>query len=214
MIFANLMTLIGLASIIDDLQVWKSLVGSALRGLHSLTPVIAQAASHVGGLVHGGLESYREAVHEPISFYFLELGFYIPAAVIDISIAFIFAVLGVFRAAALTCVVYPFGKNRLILELRNQGASYFESLQIVEKLYTLEHKSTYSEKQKSDYIRLKAVLERIGMPMAEFNSKYRGYLFGDNSELQVQIYNYCVIFIGFFGVLTVTLGTIDFIVYA
>lgn len=96
--FSQIASLIGLASILDDLKIWVSAVAWVIERTELLLPWMASALTILGEALHPVTALWRSVVHPVINFLLFWLPIDLPLLVKDVVAVSLFAVLGWMRS--------------------------------------------------------------------------------------------------------------------
>lgn len=96
--FSQITSVIGLASLIDDLKIWMAFVEWLIGALDGLWPILARLAEGIGGVLHAVISLWRSIFHPVIDILLGWLPVSIPPWVKDVVLIAIFVLLGRSRA--------------------------------------------------------------------------------------------------------------------
>lgn len=95
--FSQVMSVIGLASILDDLKLWMLGVHWVIAKINLVMPWLAAALIDLGALLHKIVSAWRHLIHPLIDFLLRWLPFTVPVVVKDLLLVAVFVGLGWWR---------------------------------------------------------------------------------------------------------------------
>jgi hypothetical protein len=97
--FSQIISLIGLISMLDDLRLWVATVRRLIALLDRWIPPLAALVENLGYMLHAVVETWRAVVHPPLELLFGWLPFEVPLIVRELLVVAAFVTTGWVRAA-------------------------------------------------------------------------------------------------------------------